>query len=215
MKRFVDGMAYPPDERHFVWIGSLAQATQERLCPLTSAPPPPVTTFFEDVARYPRPLHPARRYPRPALVPVLEALYMQDCHPGEGGPRHDGPRPRGPRPFLDHRVVERSAPCRRWKLRGLTMKYLLKRMLRGKVPDAVIDRPRRASGMPIAEWRRVPSARSPRISSPRTPSAATASSARRRPRPHRRRRRPRRLPQGALEPPHLPALAAPLRRRRG
>ena len=46
-------------------------------------------------------------------------------------------------PFLDHRVIEfcnRLPP--RLKLMGLKEKWLLKRMARGLVPDAIIDRPK-------------------------------------------------------------------------
>ena len=55
-------------------------------------------------------------------------------------------------PFLDHRLAELSARLPdHLKLRGLTEKYLLKKLARGRVPDPVIDRHKYPYRAPIAE----------------------------------------------------------------
>jgi asparagine synthase (glutamine-hydrolysing) len=56
-------------------------------------------------------------------------------------------------PFLDHKFVElaMSIPSE-MKLRGHTTKYLLKRAVRGVIPDEVIDRPKQPFNVPIMEW---------------------------------------------------------------
>jgi len=56
-------------------------------------------------------------------------------------------------PFLDHKLVELvlSIPAEA-KTRGHAPKALLKRAVRGVIPDEVIDRPKRGFGVPIAEW---------------------------------------------------------------
>jgi asparagine synthase (glutamine-hydrolysing) len=55
-------------------------------------------------------------------------------------------------PFLDHRFADFSARLPDWfKLRGLTEKYLLKKYARGRVPDAVLDRPKYPYRAPISE----------------------------------------------------------------
>jgi asparagine synthase (glutamine-hydrolysing) len=54
-------------------------------------------------------------------------------------------------PFLDHRLIEFCAglpPA--FKLRGLTEKYLLKRAMRGQVPDAILRRPKQPYRAPVA-----------------------------------------------------------------
>ncbi|RRN57242.1 asparagine synthase (glutamine-hydrolyzing) [Pseudoxanthomonas sp. SGNA-20] len=58
-------------------------------------------------------------------------------------------------PLLDWRVVELawSLP-QHMKLRGDTSKYLLKRVLRGYLPDAMVDRPKRGFGAPVGQWLR-------------------------------------------------------------
>src|SRR5207247_9319335 len=56
-------------------------------------------------------------------------------------------------PLLDHPLVEFA--CRlpaRLRLRSGQTKYLLKRALRGRVPDEVLTRPTPAFGVPLAVW---------------------------------------------------------------
>src|SRR5258708_12716819 len=42
------------------------------------------------------------------------------------------------------------------KLRGLRSKFLLKRALRGILPDRILNRPKKGFGIPVAEWFRGP-----------------------------------------------------------
>ncbi|MBI2951533.1 asparagine synthase (glutamine-hydrolyzing) [bacterium] len=54
-------------------------------------------------------------------------------------------------PFLDHRLIEFCAglpPA--FKLRGLTEKVLLKRAMRGQIPDAILRRPKQPYRAPVA-----------------------------------------------------------------
>jgi asparagine synthase (glutamine-hydrolysing) len=58
-------------------------------------------------------------------------------------------------PFLDVEVVEliNSLPDG-LKRRGANGKYLLKRVMRDKLPDAIIDRPKKGFGLPLSAWLR-------------------------------------------------------------
>ncbi len=58
-------------------------------------------------------------------------------------------------PFMDVEVVEfiNSLPDH-FKRRGFTGKYLLKKVMRGKLPDAIIDRPKKGFGIPLSHWLR-------------------------------------------------------------
>ena len=56
-------------------------------------------------------------------------------------------------PFLDHELVEfvMGLPSR-WKLKGFTSKYILKKAMGNWLPDEVINRPKKGFGVPIAKW---------------------------------------------------------------
>ena len=56
-------------------------------------------------------------------------------------------------PFLDHHVIEFAASLpEKLKLRGLTTKYLLKRMLKRLLPDENLGRRKMGFGVPIGHW---------------------------------------------------------------
>jgi asparagine synthase (glutamine-hydrolysing) len=42
----------------------------------------------------------------------------------------------------------------RMKIRGGQGKWLLKKVMRGKLPDAIIDRPKKGFGIPLSHWLR-------------------------------------------------------------
>ena len=56
-------------------------------------------------------------------------------------------------PLLDNQLVDLafSLPSG-YKLRGQRGKYLLKRAAKGRIPDAVIDRPKKGFSIPLARW---------------------------------------------------------------
>ena len=56
-------------------------------------------------------------------------------------------------PLLDHKLVEFAATVPPdLLLRGDTTKYLFKRAMRGILPDAIIDRPKRGFAVPLGRW---------------------------------------------------------------
>ena len=58
-------------------------------------------------------------------------------------------------PFLDYKLVEFAVGLPiRWKIRNGEQKYILKRLLRNYLPDALVDRPKRGFNMPLAQWLR-------------------------------------------------------------
>jgi len=56
-------------------------------------------------------------------------------------------------PFLDHKFVElaMSIPSK-MKTKNGTLKYLLKKAVRGVIPDELIDRKKQGFGVPVYEW---------------------------------------------------------------
>jgi len=56
-------------------------------------------------------------------------------------------------PFLDHKLVELAMGIpERIKIRDGKLKYILKKAVRGLIPDEIIDRPKQGFGVPIYEW---------------------------------------------------------------
>jgi asparagine synthase (glutamine-hydrolysing) len=60
-------------------------------------------------------------------------------------------------PLLDRRVVEVAAALPpELKLRRLTTKHVLKRLMRGTLPREIVRRPKKGFGVPLARWFRGP-----------------------------------------------------------
>jgi asparagine synthase (glutamine-hydrolysing) len=58
-------------------------------------------------------------------------------------------------PFLDHTLVGMAAAMpSRLKVRRFTTKYVLKRALRGRLPDEILNRRKHGFGIPLAAWLR-------------------------------------------------------------
>jgi asparagine synthase (glutamine-hydrolysing) len=56
-------------------------------------------------------------------------------------------------PFLDHKLVEFTARLpERLKLRGWTTKYVLRRAMRGVLPEAILTRPKMGFPVPVGAW---------------------------------------------------------------
>src|SRR5262249_12479486 len=56
-------------------------------------------------------------------------------------------------PFLDHKFVELAMSIpQATKTRNNTLKYLLKKSVRGLIPDTLIDRPKQGFAVPVYEW---------------------------------------------------------------
>jgi asparagine synthase (glutamine-hydrolysing) len=60
-------------------------------------------------------------------------------------------------PMLDNEMIDWAfSLSSQYKVRGRSGKYLLKRAARGHLPDAIIDRPKKGFGIPLATWLRGP-----------------------------------------------------------
>ncbi len=56
-------------------------------------------------------------------------------------------------PFLDHKFVELAMSIpQAIKTKNDISKYILKKAVRGVIPDAIIDRPKQGFGVPVYEW---------------------------------------------------------------
>ena len=60
-------------------------------------------------------------------------------------------------PFLDSRIVDFAASLpQRYKIRGFQQKYILKELMRGKLPESVLNRKKTGFDIPTHDWFRGP-----------------------------------------------------------
>src|SRR5882672_3169334 len=143
-KRFVSGAGYPVAERHQRWMGSFN--AQERALLLSRV----VRHQVEDgEAVYADPLNQVlmmdmRLYLENDILVKLDSASMMASLEGRV-------------PLLNNDFVEYATRLPlTMKLRGLRSKFLLRRALRGLLPDAILNRPKKGFGIPVAHWFRGP-----------------------------------------------------------
>ena len=144
-KRFVSGAAYPVAERHQRWMGSFAP--EERVAVLAAdvrrevAEPDDYGTL--DPLNQVLMLDMRLYLENDILVKLDRASMMASLE--------------GRVPLLNNDFVAyATALPLDLKLRGLTSKFLLKRALRGLLPDSILSRRKKGFGIPVAEWFRGP-----------------------------------------------------------
>jgi asparagine synthase (glutamine-hydrolysing) len=151
-KRFVRGAALPDGTRHQSWMGSFDEAEQHALLnPEVIAAHPDADVFNE-----------VRAYDHRNGIDLIERMmtldaqhYLSECVLVKVDRASMAASLETRAPFLDHTLIEflTRLPVE-LKLRRLTTKYILKEAMRGKLPDEVIDRPKKGFGMPVAKWTR-------------------------------------------------------------
>jgi asparagine synthase (glutamine-hydrolysing) len=143
-KRFVAGARYPIAERHQRWMGSFAP--EERAALLSRE----VQRDLDHAdGAYADPLNQVlmmdmRLYLENDILVKLDRASMMASLEGRV-------------PLLNKDFVEYATHLPlNMKLRGLRSKFLLKRALRGLLPDSILSRPKKGFGIPVAEWFRGP-----------------------------------------------------------
>ena len=154
-KRFVGGAEFPVAERHERWMGSFA--AEERAALLSPAvleqvtrPGPVVFDASEGGSGGARdPLNQVllmdmRGYLENDILVKLDRASMMASLEGRV-------------PLLNNDFVEYATRLPLdLKLRGFKSKFLFKSALKGVLPEAVLQRPKKGFGIPVAEWFRGP-----------------------------------------------------------
>jgi asparagine synthase (glutamine-hydrolysing) len=147
-KRFVGGARYPIAERHQRWMGSFN--AQERELLLSKVVRHQVRNWESDgEGAYADPLNQVlaldmRLYLENDILVKLDRASMMASLEGRV-------------PLLNNDFVEYATHLPlNMKLRGMRSKFLLKRALRGLLPEAILNRPKKGFGIPVAHWFRGP-----------------------------------------------------------
>ena len=148
LKRWVDGSFLHPDEAHFFWNGTFSSAERKQIRPGANGSGLRMLVDRLGIERggtIDRYLQVDQAYYLPDDI-LYKTDRMSMAHSLEVRP-----------PFLDHRIVEfaRSLP-QNLKIRGFKQKFILKELMRGKLPDFVLDRKKSGFDIPTHEWFRGP-----------------------------------------------------------
>jgi len=148
LKRWLEGSLLDPDEAHFFWNGTFSPEQLAQIRPGTNGSG--LRRLVDELGMAPRGV--LDRYLRVDQNYYLpdDILYKTDrmsmAHSLEVRP-----------PFLDHRIVEFAASLpQRLKIRGGTQKYVLRELMRGKLPETVLKRKKTGFDIPTHDWFRGP-----------------------------------------------------------
>jgi asparagine synthase (glutamine-hydrolysing) len=150
LKQFLRGASLSGATRHQAWLGSFAPA--EALAALSpeaarAAGPHLYDVVDRRMAACPSP------DPWDRLMYFYAKGYLADQVLTKVDRATMAVGLEGRAPLLATRVVELAARLRpSLRLRGLTTKYLLKKAVRGLVPDDILDRRKQGFAMPIGRW---------------------------------------------------------------
>jgi asparagine synthase (glutamine-hydrolysing) len=149
-KRFVQGAALPAGTRHTVWMGSYTAEQQRLLLSPEVLAACPDEQVFDEVRVFDQP----NGHDVVERMMALDAThYLSECVLFKVDRASMAASLETRAPFLDHTLVEFLAKLPiDLKLRGFTGKYVLKRAMRGRLPQQVINRPKKGFGMPVAKW---------------------------------------------------------------
>ncbi len=149
-RTFTDGFAADPMERHLQWLGSFKESELGTL--LSPAVVQDASGVTEELIAEWR-----QECPQLEGLNALSHLYLrtylmdQVLVKVDRASMHYALEVRAP--FLSHDVVEflLSLPPG-MKYRNGRGKYLLRALMRGRLPDGIIDRPKQGFAAPVAEW---------------------------------------------------------------
>ncbi len=144
LKRWIEGSWLDPDEAHFFWNGAFSNEQRRQIQPGGNG---------NGLRRLVERLGIESRGIIDRYLLVDQAYYLPDdilyktdrmsmAHSLEVRP-----------PFLDHRIVEFAASLpQNMKIRGFTQKFILKELMRGRLPEIVLQRKKTGFDIPAHDW---------------------------------------------------------------
>jgi asparagine synthase (glutamine-hydrolysing) len=164
LKRFVSAAGEPPVRRHLRWMGAIPLAMQSQLLRSdvldatgnTSPPNPCEEELFENLEER---LFGSGRAPGSDVIDTIMRLDLTTYLPDDLLVKADRASMAASLetrlPFLAYPLVEfaLSLPSK-YKVNGMTTKYLLKKAVSPYLPQEIVQRPKKGFGIPVAKWLR-------------------------------------------------------------
>ncbi len=151
MKTFLSGIGYPNSIRNSVWLGSFSFPD------LSKALSPELVAQLDDKKIVEEIISYEKGFPLKDKLGLLQfldlKLYLQESILVKVDRASMACSLEARAPFLDYELVEfvMRLPSK-WKLRGFTSKYILKKAMERRLPKEVINRSKKGFGVPIAKW---------------------------------------------------------------
>ncbi len=150
LKRFLAGSLMSAERAHVYWNGTFDESQKQAL--LQAELPSALNSLLAEVREHAvdsDDLAPYLWFDQKYFLPddiLNKADRMSMAHSLEVRP-----------PFLDHRIVEFAASLpASFKLRGSQQKYILKELMRGKLPESTLRREKIGLDIPAHDWLRGP-----------------------------------------------------------
>ena len=144
LKRWIEGSWLHPDEAHFFWNGAFSNEQRRQIRPGGNGNG--LRRLVERLGIESRGVIDRYLQADQAYYLPDDILYKTDrmsmAHSLEVRP-----------PFLDHRIVEFAASLpQSMKIRGFTQKFILKELMRGRLPEMVLNRKKTGFDIPAHDW---------------------------------------------------------------
>lgn len=153
IKKFMQGYTKNPLYRHFTWLGAFLPSERNKLFKNNILNQIKDFNEFEDIDNYTKSFSENKGYDIHSFL--YQRTYMMDdiLVKVDRASMYNSLEVRTP--FLDTDIVDfaNSLPIT-LKCKGLQRKYILKKLLEGKLPKEIIYRKKKGFGMPIAKWLR-------------------------------------------------------------
>jgi asparagine synthase (glutamine-hydrolysing) len=147
LKRFLDGCRMPPSRAHVYWNGTFSDAEKREL--VGGSNPGALAAILENLSRAGDQLPAYLWFDQSYYLPddiLMKVDRMSMAHSIEVRP-----------PFLDHRIVEFAAALpAHFKINGSRQKVILKDLMKGKLPPAILKRKKVGFDIPAHQWLRGP-----------------------------------------------------------
>ncbi len=153
IKKFIHGYVGNPLYRHFTWLGAFDRNERNKLFRNNILNEIKGTNEFEDIDNYIKSFSENKGYDINSYL--YQRTYMMDdiLVKVDRASMYNSLEVRTP--FLDTDIVDfaNSLPIK-LKCKGLNRKFILKKLLEGKIPREIIYRKKKGFGIPIAKWLR-------------------------------------------------------------
>lgn len=154
LKTFIKGFEVGKKYRHQRWLGSFGHEERAQLLRPEIQRSLKDSDEYEEIDRYLGEVKSAEW--RNAALYVYLRTYLMDqvLAKVDRASMFNSLEVRAP--FLDYHLVNfmNTLPYR-FKFRGWKTKYILKRLMTGKLPKEIIERPKKGFGVPIGQWLRL------------------------------------------------------------